>query len=151
MSIDVVDIFNRYTGIFDNKFNTSGYLDHQHEVGHVVCVARNCTSHIFCVECVAPRARDSSRLSITNKPAPSPMTKPSRALSHGRLAPSGSLLFCDKALQATKPPKPTGIIGASDTPAIIISASPPFLCGWLRHDRHSWPLHKQLKYCNLDP
>ena len=41
-------------------------------------------------------------------PAPSPSTKPSRSLSHGRLAASGLSLLRDKARAAAKPPIPNG-------------------------------------------
>ena len=57
-------------------------------------------------------------------PAPSPMTKPSRALSNGRLARVGSSLRVDSARIAANPPTLIGVIDASDPPAIITSASP---------------------------
>ena len=63
-----------------------------------------------------------------SSPAPSPMTKPSRPLSHGRLAASGSPLRFDSALQAMKPPMPEGMIAASAPPASIRSASPRSMC-----------------------
>ena len=56
-------------------------------------------------------------------PAPSPMTKPSRSLSNGRLAFSGSSLRVESARIAAKPPTPIGVIAASEPPAIITSAS----------------------------
>ena len=56
-------------------------------------------------------------------PAPSPMTKPSRSRSNGRLACSGSSLRVDSARIAAKPPTPIGVIAASEPPAIITSAS----------------------------
>jgi len=37
---------------------------------------------------------------------------------------SGSSLRVDSALHATKPPKPTGMIGASEPPTTIMSQSP---------------------------
>ncbi len=55
--------------------------------------------------------------------APSPMTKPSRSLSNGRLARCGSSLRVDSARIAAKPPTPIGVIAASEPPAIITSAS----------------------------
>ncbi len=55
-------------------------------------------------------------------PAPSPMTKPSRSASNGRLAFSGSSLRCDSAFIAQKPPTASGVITASVPPAIIASA-----------------------------
>ena len=57
-------------------------------------------------------------------PAPSPMTKPSRSLSNGRLARAGSSLRVDSARIAANPPTPIGVIDASEPPAIITSASP---------------------------
>ena len=51
------------------------------------------------------------------------MTKPSRSLSNGRLARSGSSLRVDSARIAAKPPTPIGVMAASDPPAIITSAS----------------------------
>ena len=57
-------------------------------------------------------------------PAPSPITKPSRSLSHGRLAVVGSSLRVDSARMVSKPPIPSGQIVDSEPPAIITSASP---------------------------
>ena len=52
------------------------------------------------------------------------MTKPSRPLSQGAEAAEGSSLFEESARHATNPPRPTGMMGASTPPAIIMSASP---------------------------
>nr|GMD01564.1 Uncharacterised protein [Ipomoea batatas] len=57
-------------------------------------------------------------------PEPSPMTKPSRFLSHGLEAFSGSSFLWDKARQAMKPPTPAGMTPASVPPATMIFASP---------------------------
>ena len=57
-------------------------------------------------------------------PAPSPMMKPSRSRSNGRLARAGSSLRVDSARIAAKPPSPIGVIAASEPPAIIASAAP---------------------------
>ena len=57
-------------------------------------------------------------------PAPSPTTKPSRSLSHGRQACAGSSLRCDSARMAANPPMPMGVTAASVPPQIITSASP---------------------------
>ena len=57
-------------------------------------------------------------------PAPSPMTKPSRSLSQGREAFSGSSLRVDSAFIAQKPPSEVGVVAYSAPPAIIASASP---------------------------
>mgnify|MGYP006903011439 CR=1 FL=1 len=51
-------------------------------------------------------------------------TKPSRSLSQGRLAASGSSLRVDSARAAAKPPKPTGVVAISAPPTTITSASP---------------------------
>src|SRR5580765_5254559 len=56
-------------------------------------------------------------------PDPSPMTKPSRSLSNGRLAFCGASLRVDRARIAPNPPTPIGVIAASDPPAIITSAA----------------------------
>ena len=55
-------------------------------------------------------------------PAPSPVTKPSRPLSKGRLAFSGASLRSDSARAAQKPPMPSGVMVASVPPANITSA-----------------------------
>ena len=57
-------------------------------------------------------------------PAPSPTTKPSRSLSKGRQACSGSSLRVERACIAANPPTPIGVMAASEPPAIITSASP---------------------------
>jgi hypothetical protein len=41
------------------------------------------------------------------------MMNPSRSLSEGRLARSGSSLRVDKAFMAAKPPTPNGVMAAS--------------------------------------
>jgi hypothetical protein len=51
------------------------------------------------------------------------MTKPSRSLSKGRLARSGSSLRVESARMAANPPTPIGVIAASEPPAIITSAA----------------------------
>ena len=51
------------------------------------------------------------------------MTNPSRSLSHGRQARSGSSLRVDNARMAANPPTPIGVMAASVPPAIITSAS----------------------------
>ena len=52
------------------------------------------------------------------------MTNPSRSLSKGRLALSGSSLRLDSARMAANPPTESGVTAASDPPAMITSASP---------------------------
>ena len=77
-------------------------------------------------------------------PAPSPMMKPSRSLSNGRLARCGSSLRVDSARIAAKPPTPIGVMAASDPPAIITSASlrlmiskaSPMACAEAEHAVH---------------
>ena len=64
------------------------------------------------------RVEDESQL------GPSPMMKPSRSLSNGRLARCGSSLRVDSARIAANPPTPIGVIEASDPPAIITSPQP---------------------------
>src|ERR1035437_4121273 len=71
----------------------------------------------------APRRRACSSSSRTRMPAPSPMTKPSRSLSQGRLARAGSSLRVERARMAANPPTPMGVMAASAPPAIITSAS----------------------------
>ena len=57
-------------------------------------------------------------------PAPSPRTKPSRALSNGRDAAAGSSVRFDNARMAAKPAMGRGWIAASAPPATTTSASP---------------------------
>src|SRR5450759_4771440 len=71
----------------------------------------------------APRRRACSSSSRTKMPAPSPITKPSRSLSQGRLARAGSSLRVESARMAANPPTPMGVMAASAPPAIITSAS----------------------------
>src|ERR1700733_3435257 len=71
----------------------------------------------------ASRARACSSSSRTRMPAPSPTTNPSRSLSNGRQACSGSALRVESARIAAKPPTPMGVIAASAPPAITTSAS----------------------------
>src|ERR1700733_4559111 len=72
---------------------------------------------------LASRARACSSSSKTRMPAPSPTTNPSRSLSNGRQACSGSALRVESARIAAKPPTPMGVIAASAPPAITTSAS----------------------------
>ena len=73
---------------------------------------------------VAPRAKACSSDSNTKTPAPSPITNPSRSLSHGLEALVGSSLRLDMALTEQNPPMPLGRMAASLAPASIRSASP---------------------------
>src|SRR5712671_923212 len=79
----------------------------------------------------APRLRAYSSSSRIKMPAPSPITNPSRSLSHGRLARVGSSLRVDSARIAANPPTPIGVMAASEPPAIITSAS---LCWMIRKE-----------------
>src|SRR5688572_30170807 len=72
----------------------------------------------------APRALARSYSSSTRMPAPSPSTKPSRSLSHGRDARVGSSLRVDIAFIEQKPPTDVGEEPRSAPPAIITPASP---------------------------
>ena len=72
----------------------------------------------------APRASAKPSSSSTRTPEPSPITKPSRSRSNGRLAFSGASFRVDRARIAAKPPTPIGVMAASEPPAIITSASP---------------------------
>ena len=56
--------------------------------------------------------------------------KPSRSLSNGRLARSGSSLRVESARSAAKPPTPIGVMAASDPPAIITSAAPRWMISY---------------------
>ena len=84
----------------------------------------------------APRFFACSSSSSTTTPAPSASTKPSRSLSHGRLALVGSSLRVDIARAEQKPPIGTPDVVYSAPPATITSASPyaimraarPMLC-----------------------
>ena len=55
-------------------------------------------------------------------PAPSLRTKPSRSLSNGRLAAGGSSLRIDRARAEMKPPRPIGVMAASEPPVTMTSA-----------------------------
>ena len=62
--------------------------------------------------------------SRTSMAAPSAATNPSRPWSNGREAPAGSSLRVESARMAAKAPTKASKMGASEPPAIIISASP---------------------------
>ena len=72
----------------------------------------------------APRCKAVSKSSSTTIPAPSPITKPSRSLSNGRDAFSGSSLRVDSAFMLEKPAIASGVTAASAPPVIIMSAAP---------------------------
>src|SRR5487761_1806180 len=72
----------------------------------------------------APRAVAGSVSFSISTPAPSDSTKPSRSLSHGRLALVGSSLRVDIALAEQKPAIAVPVVANSVPPAIIASASP---------------------------
>ncbi len=57
-------------------------------------------------------------------PAPSASTKPSRPLSYGRLASSGSSLRLDSAIMLAKAANGSGWMAASVPPATTTSARP---------------------------
>ena len=60
-----------------------------------------------------------------SRPAPSPMTKPSRSLSKGREAFSGSSLCAvESAFSAVKPEMPMGVTVASTPPEMQASQRP---------------------------
>ena len=73
---------------------------------------------------MAPRFLAWESDSSTTEPAPSPQTKPSRPLSHGRLARCGSPLRRESANIALNPPMPSPVIVASAPPASIIPVRP---------------------------
>ena len=56
-------------------------------------------------------------------PAPSPITKPSRCASNGRLARVGSSLRVERERAAANPPTLSGVMAASAPPQIMASAS----------------------------
>ncbi len=57
-------------------------------------------------------------------PAPSLITKPSRCISNGLHALSGSSLLVESAFIEVKPANANGVIGASEPPVMAISISP---------------------------
>ena len=65
--------------------------------------------------------------SSTTIPAPSPSTKPSRPLSNGREARSGSSLRSDSARMAANAPMFSSMIAASVPPASTTSARPDLI------------------------
>src|SRR4051794_33649623 len=73
---------------------------------------------------VAPRASACSSVSSTVKPAPSAITKPSRAVSNGRDARSGSSLRLLIAPMRANADTVSGVTGASVAPAMTTSALP---------------------------
>ncbi len=98
----------------------------------------------------APRRRACSSSSRTRMPDPSPMTKPSRSLSKGLEAFSGASLRVLSARIEQKPPTPSGVIAASEPPAIIASASPR----WMRRKASptAWaPLAHAVAVAELGP
>src|SRR3977135_2921717 len=72
----------------------------------------------------APRRRACSSSSSSIAPPPSLSTKPSRSLSHGRLASAGASLRVESAFAGPRPPSPQRVVAISPPPAIIRSASP---------------------------
>src|SRR5207245_1514795 len=75
----------------------------------------------------ASRASACSSASRITMPAPSPHTKPSRVASKGRMAFVGSSLRVDMAFIEQKPAIVSGMMMASDPPAIITSAYPRWM------------------------
>ena len=73
---------------------------------------------------VAPRAFACSSDSSTRTAAPSPSTKPSRPLSHGREAAAGSSLRLDSAIMLPKAAIGSGCTAASVPPTTTTSARP---------------------------
>ena len=73
---------------------------------------------------VAPRFCACTRSSRTSTAAPSPMTKPSRFPSKGRLAPAGSSLRRESARMAANPATASGVTPASLPPQSMTSARP---------------------------
>ncbi len=76
---------------------------------------------------VAPRRAACSADSSTTMPAPSPSTNPSRPLSNGRDARSGSSLRVDSARIAAKAAMFSWMIAASVPPASTTSARPDLI------------------------
>ena len=73
---------------------------------------------------LAPRAFACSSDSSTRTAAPSPSTKPSRPLSHGREAAAGSSLRLDSAIMLPKAAIGSGWMAASVPPTTTTSARP---------------------------
>src|SRR3954469_6072262 len=84
-----------------------------------------------------------SARSSTSAPAPSPSTKPSRRLSHGREAFSGSSLRVDMARIEAKPAIGSGWMTASVPPATTTSARPDRMMS-RPHDTASAPVAQAL-------
>ncbi len=72
----------------------------------------------------APRSTARSICSRSRKPAPSPITNPSRSTSNGREASSGSSLRVDSVVMRQKAEMVIGVITASAPPAMTTSAEP---------------------------
>jgi hypothetical protein len=119
--VDVADLPRRDAGLPD------GHVHDAHRSAAVLGRRRDVvriSGHAVADDLgVDPRARAmaDSRSSRMTMPEPSPMMNPSRSLSNGRLAFSGSSLRVDMARIAANPPTLIGVIAASEPPAIIAS------------------------------
>jgi hypothetical protein len=82
----------------------------------VVGIGREAVARHLAQDGGAAGARHLFRLE-DQAPAPSPITKPSRVASKGRLAVSGSSFRVDMAFMAPKPATVSGVMVASEPPA----------------------------------
>ena len=90
MRIDVIYVLRIHPRIPQSQLHAAHRtLVPRRRSGHVKCIAALPESH-HSARIVAPLARAEDNSSSTTMPHPSPMTKPSRSLSKGRLARAGS-------------------------------------------------------------
>ena len=99
MGVDIADLFRPHIGIFERHLHAASRSNaSRHEGdGHVVGIAGHAIAHNFSVD-GAPAAEGMLQvLPEIKMPQPSPITKPSRSLSKGRLAWAGSSFRVERA------------------------------------------------------
>ena len=125
VGVDVLHVFGAHAGVFERALHRARRAFAVHAGrGHVVGVPGRAVAAELAERAVAPRRRACSSLSRTSTPAPSPITKPSRSWSNGRLARCGSSFRVERARALPKPASAIGVMVASLPPATITSASP---------------------------
>ena len=113
MRVDVVDLFGLDAGVAQGVAHDAiGAVAVLGRRGDVKGVAAHAVAHDLGDDRARRAALARSSSSRISMPAPSPTTKPSRCLSHGRLAFSGSSLRVESARMAAKPPMPMAQIGS---------------------------------------
>ena len=93
---------------------------------HIVGIVAHAVADHLGVDARAARLGD-LQFFQNDDAAPSPRMKPSRPVSKGREACSGSSLRRDMARMLEKPAMEIGVMAASRPPAIMASASPRWM------------------------